>query len=286
MPIKTLRVVTILSFILGISGTSAFAAQCEPPNGFATFLTTFKADAKAQGISPRAVAVLDGLTLEPQVIALDRKQDHFKQSFEQFSGSRVTPQRISKGLLMVRQHAATLSLIEQKIGVPSAIVVAIWGMETDFGANMGKQPSVRALATLAYDCRRSEMFQAELMDALRIIDRGDLKADEMRGAWAGEIGQTQFLPSSYMKYAVDFDGDGRRDLIHSVPDVLASTANYLKGYGWQRNQPWNEGSANFEVLKHWNKAEVYVKTLALYADKLQSGQIGKLGSNLSVTGRP
>ena len=169
--------------------------------------------------------------------------------------------------------------------MPSAIVVAIWGMETDFGANMGKQPSVRALATLAYDCRRSEMFQAELMDALRIIDRGDLKADEMRGAWAGEIGQTQFLPSSYMKYAVDFDEDGHRDLIHSVPDVLASTANYLKGYGWQRNQPWNEGSANFEVLKQWNKAEVYVKTLALYADKLQSGQIGKLGSNLSVTGR-
>jgi lytic murein transglycosylase len=280
MPVKTLRVVALLSLVVfGGSATYAFAAQCEPSNGFPAFLTTFKADAKAQGISTRAVAVLDGLTLEPQIIALDRKQDHFKQSLEQFAGSRLTPQRISKGLLMIRQHAATLSLIERKIGVPSAIIVAIWGMETDFGANMGKQPSLRALASLAYDCRRSEMFQAELMDALRIIDRGDLKADEMRGAWAGEIGQTQFLPSSYMKYAVDFDEDGRRDLIHSVPDVLASTANYLKGYGWQRNQPWNEGSANFEVLKHWNKAEVYVKTLALYADKLQSGQVGKLGRN-------
>lgn len=286
MLLKTFRIAAFISGSFGLSVASALAAQCDPPNGFSAFVTTFKADAKAQGVSSRTTSVLDGITLEPQVIALDRKQNHFKQSFEQFSSSRVTPQRITKGLRMIREHAETLSNIEREIGVPSAVVVAIWGMETDFGTNMGKQASLRALATLAYDCRRSEMFQAELMDALRIIDRGDLKPDEMRGAWAGEIGQTQFLPSSYMKYAVDFDGDGRRDLIHSVPDVLASTANYLRGYGWQRGQPWTEGNTNFEVLKQWNKAEVYVKTLALYADMLQSGQVRKLGSNLPVTSRP
>jgi membrane-bound lytic murein transglycosylase B len=106
---------------------------------------------------------------------------------------------------------------------------------------------------------------------LRIIDRGDLTAGEMRGAWAGELGQTQFLPSSYVKFAVDFDGNGRRDLIRSVPDVLASTANYLRGYGWHRGQPWTEGTANFEILRQWNKAHVYAKTIALFATWLSGG---------------
>jgi lytic murein transglycosylase len=275
--VKTFLVGLLIGYVIGAS--PVFAAQCEIPEGLPAFLNAFKRDATVQGISPRTLAALDGLTLDPQVISLDHRQGHFQQSVEQFAGARITPQRISKGLRMIRQHADALSRMEREFGVPSEVVVAIWSMETDFGANMGKQQSLRALLTLAYDCRRSEMFQAELLDALRIIDRGDLQAADMRGAWAGEIGQTQFLPSSYMKFAVDFDGDGRRDLIHSVPDVLASTANYLKGYGWQRNQPWNEGSANFEVLKHWNSAEVYIKTLALYAAKLQSGEVSKLGSN-------
>jgi membrane-bound lytic murein transglycosylase B len=124
------------------------------------------------------------------------------------------------------------------------------------------------LATLAFDCRRSEKFQEELLDALRIVDRGDLSANDMRGAWAGELGQTQFLPSSYVKYAVDFDGDGRRDLIRNPTDALASTANYLKGYGWQRGQPWTEGSGNFDVLLKWNASEVYTKTVAYFATRL------------------
>jgi membrane-bound lytic murein transglycosylase B len=112
------------------------------------------------------------------------------------------------------------------------------------------------------------MFQGELMAALTIVQRGDLSAPEMRGAWAGELGQTQFLPSNYVKFAVDFDGNGRRDLIHSVPDALASTANYLKGFGWERGQPWTEGTPNFSVLAAWNKAEVYQKTIALFATRL------------------
>ena len=125
------------------------------------------------------------------------------------------------------------------------VIVAIWGLETDFGTGSGKRPAIPALATLAHDCRRSGMFQGELLAALRIIDRGDMSAAEMRGAWAGELGQTQFLPSSYLKFAVDFDGNGRRDLIRSVPDVLASTANYLKGYGWQRGAAVDRGHAQF-----------------------------------------
>src|ERR1700686_3651466 len=116
--------------------------------------------------------------------------------------------------------------------------------------------------------RRSEMFRAELMDALRIVERGDLAPSEMRGAWAGEIGQTQFMPSSYIKFAVDFDGNGRRDLLRSAPDVLASTANYLASYGWQRGKDWQSGSANFAVIQQWNKSEVYAKTIAYFASQL------------------
>ena len=128
--------------------------------------------------------------------------------------------------------------------------------------------TLRALATLAYDCRRSEKFRAELLDALRIVERGDLSSSQMIGAWAGEIGQTQFLPSSYLKFAVDFDQLGRRDLIHSTPNALASTANYLKSYGWVADQPWTPGSANFAVLLKWNESEVYAKTVALFATRL------------------
>jgi lytic murein transglycosylase len=161
-----------------------------------------------------------------------------------------------------------LSRIEQAYGVPGEVLVAIWGLETDFGANTGKFPTMRSLATLAYDCRRSEMFRGELLDALRIIERGDLTPAEMRGAWAGEIGQTQFMPSAYIKFAVDFDANGRRDLLRSVPDVLASTANFLSSYGWQRGKDWEVGSANFNALQQWNKSEVYAKTVGYFASQL------------------
>ena len=168
----------------------------------------------------------------------------------------------------MKSHARTLARIERRFGVPAPVIVAIWGLETDYGANTGRMPVMRSLATLAYDCRRSKFFQNELMNALRIVDRGDMSPGKMRGAWAGELGQTQFLASSYMKFAVDFDGNGRRDLIRSVPDVLASTANYLKGYGWRAGGGWTEGATNFPVLQKWNKSQIYSKTIALMATKL------------------
>ena len=152
--------------------------------------------------------------------------------------------------------------------MPGSVVIAIWGLETDFGVDIGKTPVLRSLATLAHDCRRSQMFQGELLAALQIIDRGDLSPAEMRGAWAGELGQAQFLPSNYIKYAVDFDGNGRRDLIHSVPDTLASIANLLKSFGWQPGGGYREGSANFAVLAAWNKSTVYQQTIAAFAERL------------------
>lgn len=265
---KSLVLLLALAFALPLP---AIAATCgNDASGFDAWLPAFRSEAAAKGISQRALGALSGVTYSAQVISLDRRQGHFGKSFEEFGAPRIA-QRIGKARAMMQAHAATLQRIEAQFGVPGAVVIAIWGLETDFGVNMGKQPALRALATLAYDCRRSERFTAELIDALKIIDRGDLSPAEMKGAWAGELGQTQFLPSSYVKFAVDFDGNGRRDLIRSVPDVLASTANYLKGYGWKRGQPFHDGTANYEVLKEWNKSAVYQKTIAVFASRLMGG---------------
>jgi len=246
---------------------AASAASCNTGN-FDSWLGDFKSDAAAKGISQATLAsALNGLTLDKSVLARDHSQAVFNQSFEQFSG-RMVPPRLTRGSNMMKQYGSVLGRIEETYGVPGEVLVAIWGLETDFGVNTGKFPTIRSLATLAYDCRRSDMFKAELMDALRIVERGDLPPQEMRGAWAGEIGQTQFMPSSYIKFAVDFDGNGKRDLLHNVPDVLASTANYLKSYGWKKGKGWEPGSENFAVIQQWNKSEVYAKTIGYFATQL------------------
>jgi lytic murein transglycosylase len=251
-----------------LSAVSARAAECG--GDFNAFLSSFAREAAAQKISEQTIqAAFADLTPDPRVIQLDSRQGVFKQTFEQFGPPRVTA-RLARARSYMTKHGAMLQRIEQQFGVPGAVVVSIWGLETDFGVGMGKHPVVRAVATLAHDCRRSEMFQRELMAALTIIDRGDMTNAQLVGAWAGEIGQTQFLPSSYVKFAVDFDGNGRRDLIRSVPDALASTANYLHSYGWERGGALEEGTHNFSVLKEWNRAQVYQKTIALFVQRLQS----------------
>jgi lytic murein transglycosylase len=256
-----------VSAVLTMPAASALAASCGT-GSFDAWLNDFKNEAAAKGISQSAIASgLSGVTLDQAVLSRDRSQRVFSQSFEEFSG-RMVPPRLARGASMMKQYGSVLGRIEQSYGVPGEVLVAIWGLETDFGVNNGKFSTMRSLATLAYDCRRSETFRAELMDALRIVQRGDLSPQEMRGAWAGELGQTQFMPSSYIKFAVDFDNNGRRDLLHSAPDVLASTANYLAGYGWQRGKDWQPGSANFAVLQQWNKSEVYAKTVASFASQL------------------
>ena len=257
-----------LAAVLILPHTAARAATACGTGNFDAWLAEFKTEAAAKGISQTAInAGLAGVTVDQSVINRDHSQKVFSQSFEEFSG-RMVPPRITRGSNMLKQYGSVLSRIEQTYGVPGEVLVAIWGLETDFGVNIGKFPTIRALATLAYDCRRADEFRAELMDALRIVERGDLAPAEMRGAWAGEIGQTQFMPSSWLKYAVDFDGNGRRDLMRNAPDVLASTANYLKGYGWQRGKDWEPGSPNFAVLKQWNKSEVYARTIATLATQL------------------
>src|SRR6202171_4157478 len=228
-----------LGVLLLTSAVPALAAPCGTGT-FEAWLEDFKKEAASKGISQPAIAAgLTGVALDKAILARDHSQAVFSQSFEQFSG-RMVPPRLTRGSNMLKQYGSVLSRIEQSYGVPGEVLVAIWGLETDFGVNIGKFPTMRSLATLAYDCRRSDMFKAELMDALRIVERGDLAATEMRGAGAGEIGQTQFMPSSYLKFAVDFDGNGRRDLLRSPPDVLASPANFLASYGWKRGKGWGD----------------------------------------------
>jgi lytic murein transglycosylase len=215
------------------------AATCQTQS-FERWLDGVRQEAAAQGVSPGALSALNGISFDPAVVRRDHGQGVFQQSFLQFSDRMAAGYRIQGGIAMIKRHADLFARIEKQYGVPAPVITAFWALESDFGSNNGKYPILRAVATLAYDCRRPQFFRTQLIDALRIIQRGDLRASEMIGDWAGELGPLQFTPSDYYKYAVDFDGDGRRDLIHSVPDLLASGANFLAGLGWKRGEPWLE----------------------------------------------
>ena len=247
----------------------AHAAKCG--GDFNGFLAQISREAQAAGVSrPVIDQAFAGLTPDPKVLDFDRRQrGTFKRSFEDYARTRVIPPRIKRAKTLMQKHAALLSRIERQFGVPPHLIVAIWGLETDFGSgDMGKLPVVRVVTTMAHDCRRTELFQKELHAALKILQRGDLALKDLIGAYAGELGQTQFLPSSYIKYGVDYDGNGHVDLRRSVPDVLASTANLLKVNGWKPGAPFIEGTENFEVMREWNRAVVYRKTIAYFAERL------------------
>ena len=264
------RIIATLILSLSLAGP-ALAAKCG--GDFNTFVAAMSRDAQAAGVSQSVIReALSGVTIDQTVLAFDRRQRgmfHAK-SFEDYASTRVIPARIKRAQGLMQKHAQLLSRIERQFGVPASVVMAIWTLETDNGGgDMGKLPVVRTLATLAWDCRRTELFQGELIAALQIVQRGDLPLRDLVGAFAGEIGQTQFLPSSYIKYGVDYDGNGHVDLRHSVPDVLASTANLLKTNGWQAGAPYGEGTQNFEVaMREWNRSEIYRKTIVLMSQRI------------------
>jgi lytic murein transglycosylase len=261
-------VVAVLASLVAFS-TPSLAAKCG--GDFNTFVASMSAEAQAAGISRGVIdQAFSGVTQDQAVLSFDRRQrGTFNKTFEQYVSTRVGAGRIATGKAMLLRNGSLLSRIEKQYGVPAEILVAIWGLESDFGkGDMGKLPVIRTLTTMAHDCRRTELFQGELLAALKIVQRGDLALSDMIGAYAGEIGQTQFLPSSYIKYGVDFDGNGHVDLRHSVPDVLASTANLLKTNGFKAGADYHEGSANFDAMREWNRATIYRQTIAYFADKL------------------
>jgi lytic murein transglycosylase len=199
------------------------------------------------------------LVYDQGIVNRDRGQRVFGQIFTEFAGRMAANYRMQNGQQHIKTYAAAFARAEKEYGVPPAVIAAFWGLESDFGANMGSLPTLRSLVSLAYDCRRSERFQNETIAALKVIERGDLSPEEMLGSWAGELGQTQFLPTHYFTYGVDYDGDGRRNLLHSAPDVIGSTANYIAtGLKWRRGEPWLEevrAPQNFP----WDQADLTVK---------------------------
>ena len=234
------------------------------------------------------------MTFDPAIIRRDSGQGVFQQSFIQFASRMTAAGRYQNGLKQLKANAALLSRIEQRTGVPPPVVVALWGLESDYGAYKGGiYKIIRSVATLAYDCRRSEFFRDQLMGAVRIVERGDLRPDEMIGNWAGELGPTQFTPADYFKHGIDFDGDGRVDMVHSVPDALASAANLMKSFGWQKGQPWlqevrvpaempwqESGLDNQHPRSQWAKWGVTAAHGQLPADNLPASLIlpmGRLG---------
>jgi lytic murein transglycosylase len=248
----------------------ASAAKCG--GDFNTFIAAMSREAQAAGVSQNVISqAFAGVTQDQAVLTFDRRQrGTFRKTFEEYAATRVIPARIKRAKGLMQKNAPLLARIEKQFGVPKELIMAIWTLETDNGTgDMGKLPVVRTLATLAHDCRRTELFQGELIAALQIVQRGDLPLRDLVGAFAGEIGQTQFLPSSYIKYGVDYDGNGHVDLRHSVPDVLASTANLLKTNGWRAGAPFGEGTENFQVMREWNRSEVYRKTMHLFAERLR-----------------
>src|SRR5438477_5841374 len=235
-------------------------AACHNGMSFDRFLADLKQQAVADGVSQRTIAEASPyLVYDQGIVNRDRGQRVFGQVFTEFAGRMAASYRMQQGQARIKAHAAAFARAEKEYGVPPAVIAAFWGLESDFGANMGSLPTLRSLVSLAYDCRRSQMFANETIAALKIIQRGDLTPGEMVGSWAGELGQTQFLPTHYFNYAVDYDGDGSRNLLRSPADVIGSTANYIaNGLKWRRGEPWLE-EVRVPPTLPWDQADLTIQ---------------------------
>ncbi len=241
------------------ASTAAWAAGCQKEATFEAWLDGVRKEAAGEGVSAHTIAdALAGVHFDQSIINKDRAQGVFAQTFLQFSDRMVADYRLKEGAAKLAKLKPVFDRIEKQYGVPGPVIVAFWGLETDFGANIGNLPTLVSLATLAYDCRRPDVFRPQLIDALKIIDRGDLTAAEMRGPWAGELGQLQFLPAHYFEYGVDYDGDGRVNLLTSAPDALASAGNMLAQFGWRRGEPWLQ-EVRVPQEMPWQEADLAIK---------------------------
>lgn len=252
-----------IAIVLSILSSPAFAqsgAKCHDGMSFPQFLSSLKQDAAAQGVSQRAIAMASPyLVYDQSIVNRDRGQRVFGQLFTEFSSRMASEGRRVKGQQLIQTYGQAFSRAEKEYGVPPAVIAAFWALESDFGAIQGNLSTLRSLVSLAYDCRRAQMFHDETIAALKIVDRGDLTPDEMIGSWAGELGQTQFLPGHYFNYAVDYDGDGHRNLLRSAPDVIGSTANYIStALKWRRGEPWLQ-EIRVPPNLPWDQADLTIK---------------------------
>ena len=262
IPVAAIRIAAIpVACLLAALPAPAVAqsANCRTTVSFDRWLADFKKEAAEKGISAAAInAASPYMVYDQRIVNIDRGQRFFSQTFLEFSDKMLPAYRLQTGAAQIRKWQPVFAREEKEFGVPPAVITAFWGLESDFGGGQGKDQALKSLTTLAYDCRRSDMFRGHLLDALRIIERGDLRPEEMVGSWAGELGQTQMMPSEYLRDAVDYDGSGRRNLIRSVPDVIGSTGKYLGYLGWKRGEPWLQEvrvPANFK----WEEADLSIQ---------------------------
>jgi membrane-bound lytic murein transglycosylase B len=260
---KTVTVAALVALVWMAS--EAGAAQCgSTAAGFEAWKKQFADEARGKGVSASTVAALMATTYSTATIAADRGQRSFRLSLDQFLAKRGGSAIVARGRALKQSHAALFASIQQRYGVPPGPLLAIWGMETGFGANRGNHNVLSAVATLAYDCRRSAYFTEQLYAALTLIDRGILSAGT-RGAMHGEIGHTQFLPKSILNY-------GTGGNLDNAANALASTANFLKGHGWRAGAGYQPGEANFAAIQAWNAAPVYQRAIALMGQQIDGGE--------------
>ncbi len=256
--LKVMYPVLVLSALLATSPVTATSPE------FTTCLANLEERARGQNLSNRAVATVARMQQQQRVLELDRRQPEFVQTFGQYLDARVTEQRIRRGRELYARHRPFLDQLAARYGVPGQYLVAFWGLETNYGGYLGTMPTLDSLATLACDPRRGDYFADEFLTALRVMDRESLEPGQMRGSWAGAMGHTQFMPSNYLRFAVDGDGDGRIDLWGSEKDALASGANFLNYLGWQEGVRWgrevvlpegfdysHSGRGNTRTVREW-----------------------------------
>ncbi len=243
-----------LCLVLILLCTVMYSSTCIADDDFTKWLDELRTEALSKGISSNTLDIaLADLKPLKRVVELDRNQPEFKKSFQQYLNMTINRLRIMKGRMLIRQHRDLLEKVNGKYGVQPQFLVAIWGLESNFGKNTGGFSVVQSVATLAYDARRSSFFRKQLLYTLQILDEGHIQFDDMKGSWAGAMGQLQFMPSSFISYAVDEDMDGRKDIWKSLPDIFASAANFLSSYGWDNKYTWGR-----EVLVPRNlKKELY-----------------------------
>lgn len=262
------RIMLSAAAAFAVSAGAAQAAKCGNTGaGFETWKEEFSKEAKGAGIKANALAALAKTSYATKTISADRNQKSFKLTLAQFMAKRGAPSIVSRGKGIKKSNAALFAAIEKKYGVPAGPLIAIHGMESGFGAFMGSENTLSAVATLAYDCRRSAYFTDQLYAALQLVQRGVITAST-RGAMHGEIGQTQFLPKNVLTYGADGDGDGRVNMAGSKADALASTANFLRGHGWKAGRGYQPGEANYGAIQGWNAASVYQQAIAIMGKQI------------------
>lgn len=275
-----------------LTGTASVASDLQPiaDGGYDAWVRAFRPRAAAAGISDRTFdAAFRSAGFIPGVVTRDRSQPESSRTLEDYLSIAVSDERVAKGRAAFARHRTTLTALEARYGVDASIIAAVWGLESFYGERRGDVPVISATSTLAYEGRRASFFENQLIAALRILQNGDITADRMVGSWAGAMGHTQFIPTSYLAYAVDYTGDGRRDIWSDDPsDALASTAAYLARSGWTRGQPWGRESAdgtlqpqaggprftvtgNFRAIKRYNNSDLYAIGVGHLADRIAGG---------------